>query len=44
MKMWRWFCMWLVDNVPLGPLAPHVFHMGLGGKVTMKKVATERKE
>lgn len=30
--------MWLVANVNLGPLAPHVFHMGLGGKVTMKRV------
>ena len=37
---WRGFCLWLVmdSNIHLGFLAPHVFHMGLGGKCTMKRV------
>lgn len=28
--MWRSFLFWLVFNVPLGPLAPHVFGWALG--------------
>lgn len=26
----RNFCMWLFDNVPLGPLAPWVFGLAIG--------------
>lgn len=32
----RRLMMWLFNNVPLGPLAPHVFHMALPGKCTMR--------
>jgi len=44
MKWFQNFCIWLVmdSGVRLGPLAPHIFHMGLGGKVTMKRA--DRKE
>jgi hypothetical protein len=37
-KKWRRLCRWLVFNVPMGPLAPHVMHMSFPGKVTMKKI------
>lgn len=40
MKYWRAFCLWLVmdSGIPLGRLAPHVFHMGMPGNVTMRKI------
>ena len=42
MRVWQRFCMWMVWNVPLGRLAPHVFHMGLPGGTRMRRVS-ERK-
>ena len=38
LRPWRAFCMWLVWNVPLGRLAPHVMHMAAGGG-KMRKAA-----
>lgn len=45
-KLWSNFCKWLVlrSGIPLGFLAPHVLHMGLGGgfnrglSIKMKRV------
>ena len=35
---WRRLCLWAFDHIPLGRLAPHVLHMGLGRNVTMKRI------
>ena len=36
MSYWRAFCRWIFWRIPLGPLAPHVFHMSLPAGCRMK--------
>lgn len=34
----RRIMVWVFCNIPLGPLAPHVFHMLMPGACTMRRV------
>lgn len=36
LKMLRWLAMWILWNVPVGKLAPHLLGFALGSKPTLK--------